>query len=115
MPKVHAPGRLTDRIYRHTAKVAKRDKAAPVPEFIRDVEVLPDLQDYVEREYLGSPAAAEEKRAISEVAVMKGLPAGITRNIGKFLGKSAKGGRKMRPRKTRPRKTRRRKTRRFRR
>lgn len=111
MPKVHAPGRLTDRIYRHTAKVAKRDKAAPVPEFIRDVEVLPDLQDYVEREYLGSPAAAEEKRAISEVAVMKGLPAGITRNIGKFLGKSAKGGR----RKTRRRTGGRRKTRRFRR
>jgi hypothetical protein len=53
----------------------------------------------------GSPAAKEEKRAISGVAVKKGLPLGITKHIGKFLGKSSKGGRKtrrnMRPRKTR--------------
>jgi len=50
----------------------------------------------------GSPAAKEEKRAISGVAVKKGLPLGITKHIGKFLGKSSKGGRKTRKtRKTR--------------
>ena len=57
-----------------------------------------DLQDSIEREYLGSPAAKEEKRAISEVAVVKGLPVGLTKHIGKFLGKSSKGGRKTRRR-----------------
>lgn len=54
----------------------------------------------------GSPAAKEEKRAISGVAVKKGLPLGITKHIGKFLGKSSKGGRKTR-RRTGGRKTRR--------
>jgi hypothetical protein len=111
MPKVHAPGRLTARIMRHTAKRgAPEDMGDFGPLDLSDVDFR-DLLDAEERKHIGSPAAKEEKRAISEVAVMKGLPAGITRNIGKFLGKSAKGGR----RKTRRRTGGRRKTRRFRR
>ena len=37
----------------------------------------------------------EEKRAVSEVAVKKGLPVGITKNIGKFIGRT-EGGKKSR-------------------
>ena len=39
----------------------------------------------------------EEKRAISEVAVKKGLPHGITRHIGKYIGRS-QGGKKRKTR-----------------
>jgi hypothetical protein len=100
---------------RHTAKRgAPEDMGDFGPLDLSDVDFR-DLLDAEERKHIGSPAAAEEKRAISEVAVMKGLPAGITRNIGKFLGKSAKGGRKTPQHKTRRRTGGRRKTRRFRR
>lgn len=37
----------------------------------------------------------EEKRGVSEVAVKKGLPLGLTRNIGKFIGRT-QGGKKSR-------------------
>jgi hypothetical protein len=39
----------------------------------------------------------EEKRAVSEVAVKKGLPLGITRKFGEYIGKST-GGKKRKTR-----------------
>ena len=53
----------------------------------------------------GSPAAKKEKMLFSKFAEKKNLPEDVERHIGKFLGKSSKGGRKTRKggRKTRGR------------
>lgn len=61
------------------------------------------LKDVVER----PKQIKEEKRGISEVAVKKNLPYGITRKIGEYIGKSS-GGKKRKSRRGGKRKTHRR-------
>ena len=65
-------------------------------------EVAENEEEYTRQlnEMLDRPRQAkEEKRAVSEIAVKKGLPYGITRNIAPYIGSAKR--RKSKKKKTR--------------
>lgn len=65
-------------------------------DWAREVEETEsDYTKHLERMMDRPKEIKEEKRGVSEVAVKKGLPSGITKHIGKFIGRT-EGGKKSR-------------------
>lgn len=58
-------------------------------------ETEADYTKYLQKVLDRPKEIKEEKRGVSEIAVKKGLPSGITRHIGEFIGRT-KGGKKSR-------------------